>query len=225
MDYPQYICILDFEATCDNKVRNFDHEIIEFPSVLMKFNGTNYDPITEFQRFCKPSKKPIVSRFCFELTGITQQQVNLGLKFKDVLVEHFEWLRLHTNGDVPLRDGYRATLALAGGSPPTVLIVTCGKWDLDKMMVAECLKWRIIPNNLYHRFLDIKQEFQTFYKNRKGKGMAAMLVQLNIPLEGRHHSGICDCRNTAKIWQRMVKDGYQLNDDSIIKVDGYNTQN
>src|SRR5580692_8932735 len=108
---PLYICILDFEATCDNKVRDFDHEVIEFPSVLMKFDGTNYVPIAEFQRFCKPSKKPIVSRFCYELTGITQQQVNSGRKFKDVLVEHFEWLQTCTKGDV--------------------LIVTCGKWDLD----------------------------------------------------------------------------------------------
>lgn len=200
-NHPLYICILDFEATCDNKIRDFDHEVIEFPSVLLKFNGINYVPITEFQRFCKPSRNPIVSRFCYELTGITQQQVNSGLKFKDVLVEHFEWLQTYTKGDV--------------------LIVTCGKWDLDKMMVAECLKWGIMPNALYHKYIDIKQEFQTFYKNKKGKGMAAMLTQLNIPLEGRHHSGICDCRNTAKIWQRMIQDGYQLSETTILEVEKY----
>lgn len=34
--YYDYICVVDFEATCEeNNPRNFIHEIIEFPVVLV----------------------------------------------------------------------------------------------------------------------------------------------------------------------------------------------
>jgi DNA polymerase III alpha subunit (gram-positive type) len=72
-----YICILDFEATCWDNSR--DHEIIEFPSVLLKWNDDNEITIVdEFQIFVKPKKYPVVSEFCRKLTGITQEIVNKG---------------------------------------------------------------------------------------------------------------------------------------------------
>jgi len=49
--------------------------------------------------------------------------------------------------------------------------------------------------------------------------MASMLEILKIPLDGRHHSGIDDCRNIAKISQRMVKDGHCFTEKSYVKVD------
>ena len=36
-DKYEYICVLDFEATCDD-VKKRSHEIIEYPSVLLKWN-------------------------------------------------------------------------------------------------------------------------------------------------------------------------------------------
>lgn len=55
----EYICVLDFEATCDNAIENFDNEIVEFLSILLKWNGTNYEQISEFQQCCKPLLNPI----------------------------------------------------------------------------------------------------------------------------------------------------------------------
>jgi len=37
--------------------------------------------------------------------------------------------------------------------------------------------------------------------------MAGMLNYLRLPLEGRHHSGIDDCRNISRIARQMLKDG------------------
>ena len=37
--------------------------------------------------------------------------------------------------------------------------------------------------------------------------MANMLKGLNLTLDGRHHSGIDDCRNTAKILIKLIELG------------------
>ena len=195
-----YVCVLDFEATCEDGVKYFDHEVIEFPSVLLKFNGQTYEPIAEFQQFCKPLKNPTLSKFCTELTGITQEQVDAGYNFPDVLNSHYNWLTEQTNGG-------------------SVIILTCGYWDLSTMMPNECKTWAIIPPAIYNQYINVKKEVQNFYKNDNCRGMFSILQELGIELEGRHHSGIDDCRNIAKIFQRMVVDGYVVGESSIIKVD------
>jgi 2'-phosphotransferase len=45
---------------------------------------------------------------------------------------------------------------------------------------------------------------------RQGLGMAAMLDTLNLPLIGRHHSGIDDSRNIARIFLELVRRGGDL---------------
>ena len=43
-----YICVLDFEATCsEDKKFKPSHEIIEFPSVLLQRNGNEYIKIDQ----------------------------------------------------------------------------------------------------------------------------------------------------------------------------------
>jgi inhibitor of KinA sporulation pathway (predicted exonuclease) len=211
MSLPEFICVLDFEATCEENVKHFDNEIIEFPSVLLKYDddsqvnparSNNYIVISEFQQFCKPLKNPVVSKFCNELTGITQEQVNKGNNFISTLNDHHHWLINQT-----------------GGWCDNVLILTCGFWDLGKVMIEECKKWKIIPPKVYMHFINIKNDFKKFYKIEKGLSMVRMLEILNITLEGHHHSGIDDCRNIAKIWKKMVLDGYIMPDESVIKID------
>ncbi|XWV26574.1 exonuclease [Tupanvirus soda lake] len=200
MSHPQFVCVLDFEATCDDNVKYFDNEIIEFPSVLLKYDDKNgYVVVSEFQKFCKPLKKSIITNFCNQLTGITQEQVDNGFNFPDVLNDHHKWLIAETGGDV--------------------IILTCGFWDLGTVMISECKKWNIVPPKTYLRFINIKNDFKKFYKHNKGLGMATMLNILNINLEGRHHSGIDDCRNIAKIWQRMISDGFTMTEESVVKID------
>jgi len=198
MNNPDYICVLDFEATCDNCAK-FDNEIIEFPSVLLKYEDNSYKVVSEFQRYCKPIVKPIVTKFCYELTGITQEKVDTGDIFTKVLKDHGKWIMDNVNDK-------------------RVIILTCGEWDLGTMMINECKKHKIKPNKTYQRFINIKSIFENFYK-AKSHGMKDMLEFLNISLEGRHHSGIDDSRNIAKIFQRMVLDGYEYNENDLILVD------
>lgn len=97
--YYDYICVVDFEATCEvDNPSDFHHEIIEFPMVLINTNtleivsedfevrlwrSSASDCISKrvfpflwqvdsFQEYVKPELNPQLSDFCVKLTGITQ---------------------------------------------------------------------------------------------------------------------------------------------------------
>lgn len=196
---PKYVGILDFEASCDDLIKFYDNEVIEFPTVLLKLNDTGtYDIVSEFQKYCKPLIKSKITKFCTDLTGITQEQVDNGTDFPEALEEHCKWITSHVNHD------------------EKIVFMTVGNWDLGTMMPQECKKWNLVPPTIYHSFVNINVVFSDFYKIRSG-GMKRMLEYLGIELTGKHHSGIDDCRNTAKIWQRLVSDGCVLKNEFIVQ--------
>ena len=89
-----YFCVLDFEATCWNNKERHIREIIEFPSILYKVTPkNNIIYISEFSEFVKPTINPILSDFCTQLTGITQDQVNNSDEFPIVYKRHIKWLQ------------------------------------------------------------------------------------------------------------------------------------
>jgi hypothetical protein len=59
-------------------------------------------------------------------------------------------------------------------------------------------------------WVNIKKVFQDYYNRPSIQGMAAMLKHLKMDLQGRHHSGIDDCRNLARILIRLIEDGATL---------------
>merc|ERR1719460_2148124 len=62
----KYICVLDFEKTCEKDVRLDPQEIIEFPSVLLC--ADRIVPDVEFHCYVRPSVNPFLTNFCTELT-------------------------------------------------------------------------------------------------------------------------------------------------------------
>src|SRR5690606_20200970 len=75
MQHRDYL-VIDLEATCDNAgaVPKREMEIIEIGAVLV--DRTSFEPIAEFQTFVRPVRHPKLTRFCQELTSITQAQVD-----------------------------------------------------------------------------------------------------------------------------------------------------
>lgn len=90
------------------------------------------------------------------------------------------------------------------------LVVTCGDWDLKTMLPAQArLSDTPIPR-LLRRWCNIKFAFGDAYGERP-HGMTSMLEALHLDLKGKHHSGIDDCRNLARIALTMSearKGGY-----------------
>jgi len=236
----KYLAILDYEANCIPDVKcdplwkdkfdftpfqNFKSEIIEIPTVVMtreeeavKSSTTSevdhthtveYKITNEFRSFVQPTLFPNITTFCTSLTGITQEQIETpplgGRKFPLVFRN---WLTFMSQY-------------------PQCLIVTCGDWDLRQMLPRQLTYSGVKypTGKLLSRWCNIKVCFRELY-GRKAGSMTQMLDFLNLPLEGKHHSGIDDCRNIARIVKRMLRDGGERNleDNEIIFVTSYKSR-
>merc|ERR1712039_561068 len=167
-------------------------EIIEFPSVIVTRGVA--EPVAEFESFVKPVVHPNLTPFCCELTGIAQQQVDSAEDLATVLAKHHAWLR----GIVP--------------GEHDCVFVTCGDMDLKRSLPDDPNVPKQVPD-CYRKWINIKKAFGAFYsqwykKAKQPKNMLEMLEKLDICMDGRHHSGIADCRNIAKVVQRMLSEGW-----------------
>jgi len=189
MKFTQAI-ILDFEATCDQKGFPGPQEIIEFPSVLL--NLETGQVCDEFTSFVRPVHHPQLTDFCRELTGIRQAEVDVARTFTEVLDSHLEWLEGHDLNEI------------------NSLLVTCGDWDLKRMLPiqleASQLGMDQIPP-IYRQWQNIKQMYCQVLDQPRVGGMVKMLRGLQLELKGRHHRGIDDCRNIARIYQALLDKG------------------
>jgi len=182
--------VLDFEATCEERSRIHNQEIIEFPSVLIELDtGREVDA---FSSFVRPVHNPILTEFCTALTSITQYDVDQAPLFLDVFAAHQEWLSGHSIDH------------------DHALMVTCGDWDLRVMLPAQCELVGIDVGDIppvYTRWLNVKDVYRRTLLVKRSKGMKRMLEALGLKLEGRHHRGIDDCYNIAKIMKNLLLRG------------------
>jgi inhibitor of KinA sporulation pathway (predicted exonuclease) len=177
----RHLVILDFEATCDGETPPVPQEIIEFPSVFIDLERR--EVVDEFSSFVRPVAHPVLTPFCTRLTSIRQQDVETAPIFVDVLDSHIAWLEGHD--------------LLSKGR-----LVTCGDWDLSKMLPSQCAA--VARNHdelpeIYRQWVNIKRVFADVRGIRKKIGMPGMLRELGLELIGTHHRGIDDCRNLARI--------------------------
>lgn len=194
--------VLDFEANCSGN-QTGNHEIIEFPCVLV--DRETGETISEFHNYVKMITYTKLSDFIKNLTHITDNQVTNGLTWAESLIEFEKWCK---QNDV---------------TPENSTIVTCGDWDI-KIMLANQLsisKTKLSPflNKLFGCWTNVKIVYlkRSNTEFQKPKGMAAMLDELKIPLEGHHHSGIDDCRNIIKICNRLNQEGYDVTTPNRIR--------
>jgi len=88
------------------------------------------------------------------------------------------------------------------------IFVTCGDWDLKTMLPKQCDLSRVKVPKAFSQWINLKIAFGDFFKKARARGMTEMLEDLDIPLVGRHHSGIDDARNIAAVMMKMLKQGY-----------------
>ncbi|ESN99940.1 hypothetical protein HELRODRAFT_113361 [Helobdella robusta] len=186
-----YFLVIDFEATCDDNVTCYKHEIIEFPAVLV--NISEQKIVDEFHSYVKPVINKKLTPFCTELTGITQDTVDKAPVFVEVLNSFEDWLRKRSLGS---KDNKFA-------------VVTDGPWDMSRFMYQQCMHSRIQLPQWTRKWVNIRKSFCNAYEQPKAS-INIMLESFSIPFEGRQHSGICDSRNIANILIQMIKDGCYL---------------
>ncbi|KAI0963780.1 hypothetical protein AcW1_000758 [Taiwanofungus camphoratus] len=192
----RYLLILDFEATCGDVIRG-QNEIIEFPTLV--YDMITDEVISTFHEYVQPVLYPTLTPFCTRLTGITQDVVDAAQPFANVWKRFQEFMKSHDLGD-----------------PTSFTFLTCGNWDLRTMLPAQLALSAIdgvdpsgdlLPP--YNRFINIKDAYRKHYRLRYNNSMLAMLQGLKLELEGRHHSGIDDCKNILRIVRKMREDGWK----------------
>ncbi|KAJ3039635.1 ERI1 exoribonuclease 3, partial [Rhizoclosmatium hyalinum] len=185
----RYLAVLDFEATCDDQAK-LPQEIIEFPICVIDTSLAKFLIIKEFHAYVKPVHNPVLTPFCKELTGIQQETVDSAPPFGMVWAQVLEFLRTNSLDET------------------NTLFVTCGHWDLFKMLPSQLKTSKLggAPPVL-SQWCNIKVALKD-YSGRDIRGMFDMLKYFNLPLIGRHHSGIDDARNIAAVARSMLKSGY-----------------
>lgn len=183
-----YLFILDFEATCWNneaaitpenpKLSIF--EIIEFPVLALNVKTKIID--FKFHHYIKPKVHPKLTAFCTELTGITQDTVDKAIYLEEAFKLFEDFLIINKLNE------------------KNFLFVTCGDWDLKTCIRNECKYKNLEYPKYFKQWVNIKKVFADYKEDPKFKvGMVGMLNDLNMKLDGKHHSGIDDCHNISKI--------------------------
>ncbi|XP_063672933.1 3'-5' exoribonuclease 1 isoform X1 [Pan troglodytes] len=191
--YYDYICIIDFEATCEEgNPPEFVHEIIEFPVVLLNTHTLEIEDT--FQQYVRPEINTQLSDFCISLTGITQDQVDRADTFPQVLKKVIDWMKLKELGTK-----YKYSL------------LTDGSWDMSKFLNIQCQLSRLKYPPFAKKWINIRKSYGNFYKvPRSQTKLTIMLEKLGMDYDGRPHCGLDDSKNIARIAVRMLQDGCEL---------------
>ncbi|KAG6821163.1 hypothetical protein H0H93_005383 [Arthromyces matolae] len=223
--------VLDIEATCWKGTDfSFPNEIIEFPVCLMRWKDKTSDlkasqleVIAEFRSFVRPTWQPILSDFCTELTGITQEQVDEAPPFSTVLASFEKFMVKH---------------GLIHGDTGERLVRFCwcsdGPFDIRDFVVKQCFISKIkMPSWMQGHILDVRTVVLDWLYSQELPEQASRTVRdrprrrtLNIPaqlkalglpaFEGRQHSGIDDSRNLSRIVAELAQKNVALHPNTAV---------
>ncbi|NXJ90440.1 ERI2 exoribonuclease, partial [Corythaixoides concolor] len=200
-----HLIVIDFEATCWRDARGRGPEIIEFPAVLL--NTATGEIESEFHTYVQPQEHPILSEFCTELTGITQDQVDEGVPLNICLSQFLKWIQKIQKEKKIIFSSDTPRCSTSEAKPCT--FVTWTDWDLGVCLQYECKRKQLRKPDILNSWIDLKATYRTFY-NRKPNGLSGALQDLGIAFAGREHSGLDDSRNTARLAWRLICDGCVL---------------
>lgn len=179
------LVVIDVEATCwkDDSLppsmlpRRDDSEIIEVGVCTLTLSMPTL-VVGDVRSIIVKPEKTEVSAFCTELTGITQEQVDKGISFAEAC------RILRKDYDVKNRSW-----------------ASYGKYD-DNIFTRECTRKNVsYPFGKFH--INIKAVVETILGQTLG--MDAALKAFNLTLDGRHHSGVDDAKNIAKLYATILQ--------------------
>jgi 3'-5' exoribonuclease 1 len=177
LDKYKHILVVDLEATCcDTKsIPRHQMETIEIGAVMVV--AENLEIIDEFQTFIKPVRHPILTKFCLELTSITQSQVDTAPDFGTAMSRWQTWLSQFDRS----------------------IFGSWGEYDRKQFQQDSKHHQIDLPYPVSSNHINLKEMFSTAQCLNKRYGMAQALDLANIPLTGTHHRGIDDARNISKL--------------------------
>lgn len=176
--------VVDVEATCseDGTVPRAEMEIIEIGALLVTCD--TFEVLGEFNAFMKPVSHPVLTEFCVNLTGITQEQVDAADSFHVVLDRLV----------AALWTGRDATLASWGG--------------YDKNQIAQDCRYHGVHYPFGDQHINIKKRFAEAV-GRKPCGLGRALGGMGLEFIGNPHRGIDDARNIVRLLPYAFREGWR----------------
>ncbi|XP_065370009.1 3'-5' exonuclease Snipper-like [Calliphora vicina] len=202
---PKYIIAVDFEATCwENQPHSQfrESEIIEFPAVLMNLETGKIE--AEFHHYIKPIEKPILSEYCLNLTGITQNAVDNGIPLETALIMFQEWLSKEITTRQLVLPKFSNDYKMG-----TCVFVSWGNWDFGTCLDKECIRKNIKKPLYFNLWTDIRYVFRGWC-SYKPNNFSDALRYVGLKFVGNEHSGLDDARNIAILTYNLVKKGVAL---------------
>ena len=171
--------IVDLEATCseDRSVPRDEMEIIEIGAVLQ--DARTFEIASEFQTFVRPVRHPGLTDFCTRLTGITQADVAAAPSFGQALEAMIRWAGEFND------------------------ILFCSWGDYDRTQFTRDCEFHQVTYPFQSGHLNLKAACAQVLGRKKKLGVTGALQYLGMNFEGRHHRGLDDARNIARIVERM----------------------
>ncbi|XP_071476963.1 3'-5' exoribonuclease 1-like [Diadema antillarum] len=186
-----YLCVIDVEATCmEINPIDYIHEIIEFPVVLVNTRTRQIEDT--FEAFCKPVINPKLSKFCQQLTHISQFMVDKAEEFPVVLQHTERWMK-----------------SKGLGSKHSFAIATDCSLDMDLYLQLQCKVSEISYPKYAREWINISKVFANVYKTKRVP-LRTMLDNIGLAFAGQPHRGIDDARNIARIAMQLLEDGAEL---------------
>ncbi|MCC6754446.1 MAG: exonuclease domain-containing protein [Saprospiraceae bacterium] len=168
--------ILDLEATCwKPDLSGREQEVIEMGACIVS-------PLCEiasrFSKLIKPEKFPLLSAYCINLTGISQEEINRSRTFDVAWLEFLDWIELHVDD---------------------VTGIYCwGKFDRE-ILLDSCYKYGV-PADILHSYTDLKQTYACIKDLPKQVGLDRALAMEGIAFEGNRHRALPDAYNLSKLF-------------------------
>ncbi|EOW9127777.1 3'-5' exonuclease [Vibrio cholerae] len=181
MDKDNSIIIVDLEATCDEDERLISRtkmEIIEIGAVKVRLH--DFELVDKYQSFVRPMRNPILTDFCTNLTGITQQDVSSARTFYEVSEEFFNWCWKDCNA-----------------------LAWCSWAMYDYYQLEQDCEHYFVDNELLCvEHLNLKNMYGDVYKGKR-RGLINALSEQGLDFEGSNHRALDDALNAFKIVYNM----------------------
>ena len=177
------IAVVDIEATCwdsehgEKIPEGQESEIIEIGIAILNMANGEVDRLESY--IVKPIKSK-VSKFCTDLTTLTQEQVDQGITFERAIKNMINDVRTKK-----------------------MVWASFGEYD-KKMFVKQCKEREVeYPFSPHH--LNVKTLFALKKQLVKMIGTGGALRELGLQFEGTQHRGVDDAKNIAKILWDILK--------------------
>lgn len=175
------LLIVDVESSCwgneNNRPKNETNDIIEVGISVVNLMSLQIEKTESILVVPERSK---ISKYCTDLTTLTQAQVDAGVSFK-IACEMLE-------------DKYNSRN------------LTWGSWgQYDRKMFEMQCRDLCVPYPFSRNHINLKNIFSVFYGLNKELNVPTALDYLDMPFVGTLHRGDADSFNIANIFIQMTK--------------------